>query len=114
MPFRFTARVCHGRLIDSSTRRSAVVPDFRNEPPTDFSVDANANAFKAALAKVQKRLPLQGQNRIGGRTVSAAKHFTSVNPCDFKQVIGRFPEGTAADAAKAIAAATKTFPAWSA
>jgi 1-pyrroline-5-carboxylate dehydrogenase len=83
-----------------------VVPEFRNEPLTDFSVDANANAFRAALAKVQKRLPLQGKNRIGGKAVSAAKHFTSLNPCDFKQVIGRFPEGTTADAGKAIAAAT--------
>ncbi len=91
-----------------------MVPEFRNEPLTDFSVDAEANAFRAALAKIQKRLPLQGQNRIGGKAVSAAKHFTSVNPCDFKQVIGRFPEGTAADAGRAIAAATKAFPAWSA
>ena len=89
-----------------------MVPDFRNEPLTDFSVDANANAFRAALAKVQKRLPLQGQNRIGGKAVSAARHFTSLNPSDFKQVVGRFPEGTAADANKAVAAATKAFPAW--
>ncbi len=90
-----------------------MVPEFRNEPMTDFSVEAERNAFRAALAKVQKRLPLQGVNRIGGKDVSAAKHFESVNPCDFRQVIGRFPEGTAADAGRAIAAATKAFASWS-
>ncbi|MEX1243837.1 MAG: L-glutamate gamma-semialdehyde dehydrogenase [Thermoanaerobaculia bacterium] len=90
-----------------------VVPEFRNEPMTDFSVEAERNAFRAALAKIQKRLPLQGINRIGGKDASAVKHFASVNPCDFRQIIGRFPEGTAADAGRAVAAATKAFASWS-
>jgi 1-pyrroline-5-carboxylate dehydrogenase len=92
---------------------ATVLPEFRNEPMTDFSVDAERNAFRAALAKIQKRLPLQGINRIGGKDASAAKHFESVNPCDFRQIIGRFPEGTAADAGRAVAAATKAFASWS-
>ena len=90
-----------------------MLPEFRNEPFTDFSVDANADAFRAALAAVEKRLPIQGKNRIGGKNVGASKHFESLNPSDFKQVIGRFPEGSAADAARAVDAATKAFPAWS-
>ena len=89
------------------------LPEFRNEPLTNFAVEAEHNAFRAALAKIQKRLPIQGVNRIGGKDVSAKKHFESLNPCDFKQVIGRFPEGSAADASRAIAAAAKAFPAWS-
>ncbi|HTR02564.1 MAG TPA: L-glutamate gamma-semialdehyde dehydrogenase [Thermoanaerobaculia bacterium] len=91
-----------------------MLPEFRNEPLTDFSVDAHRNAFRAALTAVQKRLPLQGKNRIGGRTVGASKHFESVNPADFTHVIGRFPEGTPADAARALDAATAAFPSWSA
>jgi 1-pyrroline-5-carboxylate dehydrogenase len=90
-----------------------LLPEFRNEPFTDFTVDANARAFRAALAAVEKRLPIEGKNRIGGKRVGAAKTFRSVNPCDFRQVIGRFPEGTAADGARAIEAATNAFPAWS-
>jgi 1-pyrroline-5-carboxylate dehydrogenase len=90
-----------------------LLPEFRNEPMTDFSVDANAKAFRAALAAVEKRLPIQGQNRIGGKLLSAKKNFESRNPCDFRQIIGCFPEGTTADAAKALDAATKAFPAWS-
>jgi 1-pyrroline-5-carboxylate dehydrogenase len=65
------------------------------------------------LKKVEARLPIAGKNRIGGKLVGAAKIFESVNPCDPKQVIGRFPAGTAADAHKAIDAAHKAFPAWS-
>ncbi|MGH9365852.1 MAG: aldehyde dehydrogenase family protein, partial [Thermoanaerobaculia bacterium] len=90
-----------------------MLPEFRNEPLTDFSVEANKNAFRAALAKLEKRLPLEGENRIGGRRIGAARQFESVNPCDAKQVIGRFPEGTPEDAGAAIEAAEKAFPAWS-
>jgi len=90
-----------------------LLPEFRNEPFTDFSVDANAKAFQAALAKVEKRLPIQGKNRIDGKKVGASKSFPSLNPCNFKQVIGRFPEGTEADAARAVEAATKAFTEWS-
>ena len=90
-----------------------MLPEFRNEPFTDFSNEANRNAFRSALARVEKRLPILGKNRIGGKAVGAAKHFESLNPCDFKQVIGRFPEATIADADRALDAATKAFPAWS-
>ncbi len=90
-----------------------MLPEFRNEPFTDFSVDANAKAFRAALAAVEKRLPIKGKNRIGGKDFGAPKDFESLNPSDFKQVIGRFPEASAADASRAVDAATKAFPSWS-
>jgi 1-pyrroline-5-carboxylate dehydrogenase len=90
-----------------------LLSEFRNEPLTDFSVEAHRNAFKAALTRVEKRLPIQGKNRIGGKPAGASRHFDSVNPADFKQVVGRFPEGTPADADRAIEAATKAFPSWS-
>ncbi len=90
-----------------------MLPEFTNEPFTDFSVDANRNAFRAALAKVEKRLPMRGRNVIGGKTVPASKHFESLNPSDFQHVIGRFPEGTIADAGRAVDVATKAFASWS-
>jgi len=90
-----------------------LLPEFRNEPFTDFSVDANAKAFRDALAAVEKRLPIKGKNRIGGKDFGASKDFESLNPSDFKQIIGRFPEGSAADAGRAVDAATKAFPGWS-
>ena len=90
-----------------------MLPEFRNEPLTDFSLDSNRSAFRAALARVESRLPIEGKNRIGGKAVGAAKHFTSVNPCDQKQVIGRFPQGTKEDAERAVETAAAAFPAWS-
>ena len=90
-----------------------MLPEFKNEPLTDFSVESNRAAFAAALKKIEARLPLQGANRIGGQRVDAAKHLESVNPCDKKQVIGRFPEGTVEDANRAVDAAAKAFETWS-
>ncbi|HEY7113649.1 MAG TPA: L-glutamate gamma-semialdehyde dehydrogenase [Thermoanaerobaculia bacterium] len=89
-----------------------MLPEFQNEPLTDFSIEANRKAFREALTAVEKRLPLSGKMRIGGKKVAAKTTFQSVNPCDPKQVIGHFPSGTAADARKAIDAAHKAFPAW--
>jgi 1-pyrroline-5-carboxylate dehydrogenase len=89
-----------------------LLPEFRNEPLTDFSVESNRDAFAAAFRKVEARLPLEGANRIGGERVGADKTFESVNPCRKTQVIGRFPEGTAADANRAVDAAAKTFESW--
>jgi len=90
-----------------------LLPEFRNEPLTDFFAESNLAAFRAALAKVESRLPIEGTNRIGGKTVGAAKAFESVNPSDKKQVIGRFPQGTKEDAERAVEAAAAAFPAWS-
>jgi 1-pyrroline-5-carboxylate dehydrogenase len=91
-----------------------LLPEFRNEPLTDFAHEANRKAFAEALKKIEARLPLAGKQRIGGKLTAGTKTFESVNPCDPKQVIGRFPSGTTADAQKALDAATKAFPAWSA
>ncbi|MGE5278163.1 MAG: L-glutamate gamma-semialdehyde dehydrogenase [Acidobacteriota bacterium] len=90
-----------------------MLPEFRNEPLTDFSNEANRRAFAEAIKQVEARLPIAGKNRIGGKTAAGGKTFESVNPCDPKQVIGRFPAGTVADAGRAIDAATKAFPDWS-
>jgi 1-pyrroline-5-carboxylate dehydrogenase len=90
-----------------------LLPEFHNEPLTDFSAEANRNAFRSALSRIEKRLPIQGRNRIGGKAVGATKSFESRNPCDPGHLIGRFPEGTAADAARAVDAATRAFAAWS-
>ncbi|HEX4439469.1 MAG TPA: L-glutamate gamma-semialdehyde dehydrogenase [Thermoanaerobaculia bacterium] len=91
-----------------------MLPEFRNEPLTDFSVSAHRSAFYQALTLVEKRLPLKGSILIGGRRSAAKTWFGSINPCDPRQVVGRFPEGTPADADRALDAATAAFPSWSA
>ena len=46
-----------------------MLPEFRNEPLTDFSLETHRSAFAAALARVEARLPIEGKNRIGGKEV---------------------------------------------
>jgi 1-pyrroline-5-carboxylate dehydrogenase len=90
-----------------------LLPEFRNEPLTDFSVEGNKRDFAEALRKVESRLPIQGKNHIGGKEAGAAKHFESVNPAKKTQVIGRFPEASKEDAIRAVEAAHEAFPKWS-
>ena len=97
------------RVSDDAGR----LPEFHNEPLTDFSVDSNRRAFRSALEALESRLPVAGEIRIGGQSSGAAKTFESVSPSRRTQVIGRFPEGTVEDARRAVDAAVKAFPAWS-
>ena len=90
-----------------------MLPEFTNEPLTDFSVEGNKRDFAEALKKIESRLPIQGKNHIGGKEAGASKHFESFNPSKKTQVIGRFPEGSSEDAVRAVEAAHKAFPAWS-
>jgi 1-pyrroline-5-carboxylate dehydrogenase len=90
-----------------------VLPEFKNEPLTDFSKEPNREAFAGALRKIESRLPIQGTNRIGGSKTGAATAFESVNPARRSQVIGRFPGGTREDAARSVEAAAAAFEKWS-
>lgn len=100
-------------MLPQKTNETETLPEFKNEPLTDFSVPSNREAFSSALRKIERSLPIEGQNRIGGERVGAARRFESVNPSDKRQVIGRFPEGTAEDANRAVDAAAHAFETWS-
>ncbi len=91
-----------------------MLPEFQNEPLTDFSDDSHRQAFARALAAVESMLPIEGRNHIGGMDVGSARTFESVNPARPGQIIGRFPEGSKDDAERAVAAAHEAFPAWGA
>ena len=90
-----------------------MLPEFKNEPLTDFSKESNRAAFADALRRVEARLPIKGQNRIGGVKTGAAKTMDSVNPARRSQVIGHFPQGSREDGQRAVEAAASAFPAWS-
>jgi aldehyde dehydrogenase (NAD+) len=56
---------------------------------------------------------MDGRNYIAGEWIAAGEGKPSINPSDTNDVVGRFPQATAADAERAIAAARAAFPAWS-
>ena len=56
---------------------------------------------------------IQAQNFIAGTWSKSAGQKPDVNPSNTNDVIGEFPQATAADVETAIAAAKAAFPAWS-
>ncbi len=90
------------------------LPPFHNEPFTDFSRPAQAEAFRAALARVRSQLGRSYPNAAGTRRFQLPATQSSTNPARPSEVIGVFPASGAAQADEALAAAEAAFPAWSA
>lgn len=90
-----------------------MLPEFRNEPLTDFTNSENALRMEEALAKVRGQLGEVYPLIIGDRLVSADETFASVNPARPEEVVGQFQQGTVEQALEALDAAEAAFPAWS-
>jgi 1-pyrroline-5-carboxylate dehydrogenase len=89
------------------------LPEFTNEPFTDFSLQANQDAFLAALKKVRR--DVLGRNWpcwIGGEEVRGKDTFEVCDPGDTAIRIGKYQKLTAAEANLAVEKAHAAFPAW--
>ncbi len=86
---------------------------FENEPETDFTVEANARAFRDALTQVRGELGRSYPLIIDGEEIHAEPGLSSVSPADPDLVIGRFPAAGAETAARALEAAERAFETWS-
>jgi len=83
------------------------------ETYANFSEPGPREKMLAALKSVEEQL---GQNyplRIGGRKVESGKTFPSINPANFKQVVGHVSKANADLAQQAIRIAAETFKTWS-
>lgn len=67
-----------------------VLDEFKNEPFTDFSVPANAEAMRAAIDQVRAELGREYQFRINGEKITLSEKFRSVNPANKTEVVGVF------------------------
>jgi 1-pyrroline-5-carboxylate dehydrogenase len=88
------------------------LPEFANEPFTDFSVPANQEAMKAAIAKVKQQLGRNYPLIIGGERIETGDWIVSTNPGAPDQVIGKFAKAKQEHAERAIHAATEAFAKW--
>jgi 1-pyrroline-5-carboxylate dehydrogenase len=91
------------------------LPDFRNEPFTDFSRPENQQAFQAALTAVEKNL--LGRTWpcwIGGEEVRGKATFDSHDPGEITRLIGHYQKLGEAEGNAAVEAAHAAFPAWAA
>ena len=94
--------------------QTQTLPEFRNEPYTDFSVPANRRAMETALQKVRGEFGREHDLLIGGERVKAGDKFRSLNPSNPSEVVGVHQKATPDLAARAIEAAYTYFPEWSA
>ena len=86
--------------------------EFRNEPFTDFSKEANAAAMRAALEKVKGELGREYPLVIGGERIKTDNKFESLNPANRTEVVGRFQKATKELATKSVEAAYEAFQTW--
>lgn len=90
----------------------AELPPFHNEPYTDFTRPANAEAARRALASVQAQLGAEYDLLIAGQRRKSEDKLRSLNPARPKEVVGIHQQGTARDAADAVERAFAFFPEW--
>jgi 1-pyrroline-5-carboxylate dehydrogenase len=86
--------------------------EFRNEPFTDFSNEENAQAMRAALAKVKGELGREYPLVIGGERSNTDAKLDSINPANRAEVVGRFQKATKELANKAVESAYEAFQTW--
>jgi 1-pyrroline-5-carboxylate dehydrogenase len=90
------------------------LPEFRNEPYTDFSIPANRRAMEAALAQVRAAFGCEYPLRIGDETTTTGDRLGSLNPSRTSEVVGIHHRATRELAARAVESAAAFFPVWSA
>jgi 1-pyrroline-5-carboxylate dehydrogenase len=88
------------------------VVEYRNEPFTDFSLEANKTAMLQALEKVKQQLGKAYPLVIGGEQIITDRKSTSINPGEIDQVVGQVAQADRELADKAIMTAFKKFDEW--
>ncbi len=89
-----------------------MLPEYRNEPFTDFSQPQHVAAFRAALDKMKAQIGRRYPLVIGDQRLALADAFPSVNPARPKEVLGYFADGSADHVDMAIEAAAMAFKQW--
>ncbi len=88
------------------------LPEFKNEPLTDFSNPEHKAAMEGALERVKRELGREYPLIIGGERITGLKTFESINPAHKEQLLGKFQKGSRAHVERAIEEAWKAFESW--
>jgi len=91
---------------------NASLPEFRNEPLTDYSTPENKAAMEAAIGKVRGEIGRDYPLVIGGERITGLATFDSTNPAHKDELLGRFQKGTRAHVEQAVEAAWNAFETW--
>ncbi|MFC0298638.1 L-glutamate gamma-semialdehyde dehydrogenase [Geobacillus jurassicus] len=90
-----------------------MVQPYRHEPLTDFTVEANREAFLAALEKVESELGRDYPLVIGGERIMTEDKIISINPANKTEVVGRVAKANKELAERAMKTADEAFRTWS-
>ncbi|MGE5488524.1 MAG: L-glutamate gamma-semialdehyde dehydrogenase [bacterium] len=88
------------------------VPEFRNEPYTDFSLPENRRAMEQALAAVRAQFGREYDTIVGGEPVRTTLKIESRNPSRPSEVVGIHQKAGSELAARAVEDAYAFFPEW--
>lgn len=86
--------------------------NYKHEPFTDFSVEANKQAYLEALKKVESQLGADYPLIIGGERITTEEKIVSYNPAKKTEVIGSVSKASKDLAEKAMQEADKAFESW--
>ena len=89
------------------------IPEFHNEPYTDFKQPENRRRMEEALARVRGQLGREYDIRIGDERVRTGEKLKSVNPARPDETIGTHQKATPDLANRAVETAHRNFPLWS-
>ncbi|NRD77696.1 L-glutamate gamma-semialdehyde dehydrogenase [Bacillus sp. BRMEA1] len=89
-----------------------MVQPYKHEPLTDFTVEANRQAYLRGLQTVESYLGQDYDLLIGGERVATEDKIVSYNPANKAEVIGRVSKANKELAEKAMQAAVEAFKTW--
>jgi RHH-type proline utilization regulon transcriptional repressor/proline dehydrogenase/delta 1-pyrroline-5-carboxylate dehydrogenase len=85
---------------------------FVNAANTDYTLAANRDKQRAALATYSAQLGKKWPLIINGKKSTDREYVASVNPAKPSQIVGHWARATVADAESAVAASVAAFPKW--
>ena len=88
------------------------LPEFRNEPFTDFTVEANRTAMQEALGRVRREMGREFPLVIGGQRATTYDKFYSRNPSNVDEIVAVLQKASPADVQRAVETADRTFQSW--
>ena len=89
-----------------------MVPEFVNEPLTDFSATANRAALEAALSRAANEGTPEHPLVIGGQRIVTDGWIESLNPARKGESVGRVARADQARAEAALVASERAFGEW--
>lgn len=90
-----------------------MIPEYKNQPLTDFSREENRRNMQAALQKVEQEFDRVYPLYINGQDVETGDLLKSYNPCQKDQVVGTFHKAGKNEVEEALKAGWQAFERWS-